>query len=332
MPISCWKFAAILGVAALALTGCSGDSKGDSGRVEVGVLVITMFDPEHSVWLQREQLPTTVDVPGAYRPVRCNDAHLCVAETGQGKANAATTMMAILGSDEFDFSKAYFLTAGIAGTPPDQGTLGSAVWAHRLVDFDLGNHLDPAEVPDIPYGFRPVEDYNTAVYQLNEDLVDKVFDATRNAPLADSPEAAAERTAYPGQQGRTPAVMQCDTMTGDDFYSGKLPSDTARHIMDLRTHSQGAYCTTQMEDNATATALKAHGYLNRYLSLRTVSNFDQPHPGQPVLDHLDHSTAGFQSALDNAYTVAHTATDYLLKNPPQGSVGITADLDLGSIG
>lgn len=87
--------------------------------------------------------------------------------------------------------------------------------------------------------------------------------------------------------------------------------------MTLRTNSQGIYCTTQMEDNATATALKAHGYLNRYLSLRTVSNFDQPHPGQSVLDHLDHSTAGFPLALDNAYTVARTATDYLLKNPPR---------------
>ncbi|MCU1642325.1 MAG: purine nucleoside permease [Nocardia sp.] len=317
MPTSCWKFAAVLGVAALALTGCAGDSTSNSDKVEVGVLVITMFDPEHDVWLQHEQLPTTVEVPGAYQPVRCNNDHLCVAETGQGKANAAATMMAILGSDKFDFSKAYFLTAGIAGSPPDQATLGSAVWAHRLVDFDLGNHLDPAEVPDVPYGFRPVEDYNTAAYELNAGLVDKVFDATRAVVLADSPEAAAERAAYPGQEGRTPAVMKCDTMTGDDFYSGKLLSDTARYIMDIRTKSQGTYCTTQMEDNATATALKAHGHLNRYLSLRTVSNFDQPHPGQSVLDHLDHSTAGFKLGLDNAYTVGRAATDYLLKNPPR---------------
>ncbi|MFB8001369.1 purine nucleoside permease [Nocardia sp. NPDC056000] len=313
------KFAAVLGVTALgavALTGCSSGSDRDADRIDVGVLVITMFDPENAVWLQREQLPTTVEVAGAYKPVRCNNDHLCVAETGQGKANAAATMMAILGSDKFNFDRAYFLTAGIAGTPPDRGTLGSAVWARRVVDFDLGNHLDPAEAPGVPYGFRPVEDYNTAAYDLDTALVDKVYDATREATLADSPEATAERAMYPGQEGRKPSVMKCDTMTGDDFYSGKQLSDTARYIMGLRTKGQGDYCTTQMEDNATATALEAHGYLDRYLSLRTVSNFDQPYPGQSVVDHIDHSTAGFQLGLDNAYTVGRAAADYLLKNPP----------------
>ncbi|WP_330181468.1 purine nucleoside permease [Nocardia sp. NBC_01503] len=311
------KFAVALGVAALAVAGCSGSSGGDPGKIDVGVLVITMFDPENQVWLQREQLPTTVEVPGAYKPVRCNNDHLCVAETGQGKANAATTMMAILGSGKFNFDKAYFLTAGIAGTPPDQGTLGSAVWARWVVDFDLGNHLDPAEAPGVPFGYRPVEDYNTAAFQLDESLVDRVFDATREATLADSPEAAADRAKYPGQQDRKPTVMKCDTMTGDDFYSGKPLSDTARYIMDLRTKGQGAYCTTQMEDNATAAALKAHGYLDRYVSLRTVSNFDQPYPGQSVVDHIDHSTSGFELGLDNAYTVGRAAADYLLKNPPE---------------
>ncbi|MEV6773759.1 purine nucleoside permease [Nocardia sp. NPDC051030] len=309
------KFAIALGVAALALTGCSGGSKDDSGKIDVGVLVITMFDPENEVWLKREQLPTTVEVPGAFKPVRCNSDKLCVAETGQGKANAATTMMAILGSDKFDFSHAYFLTSGIAGTPPDQGTLGGAAWARWVVDFDLGNHLDPAEAPGIPFGFRPVGDYNTGAYHLNETLVDKAYELTREATLADSPEAAAERAHYPGQEGRTPSVMKCDTMTGDDFYSGKFLSDTARYIMGVRTKDQGVYCSTQMEDNATATALNAHGYLNRYLSLRTLSNFDQPYPGQSVVDHIDHSTAGFQLALDNAYTLARPVAEYLIKNP-----------------
>ncbi|MRH91489.1 purine nucleoside permease [Nocardia sp. SYP-A9097] len=310
------KFAVALGVAALAVAGCSASSNSDSDKIDVGVLVITMFDPENEVWSKREQLPTTVEVPGAYKPVRCNHDHLCVAETGQGKANAATTMMSILASGKFNFDKAYFLTAGVAGAPPDQGTLGSAVWARWVVDFDLGNHLDPAEAPGVPFGYRPVEDYNTAAYQLNTALVDRVFDATREATLADSPEAAADRAKYPGQDGRKPSVMKCDTMTGDDFYSGKPLSDTARYVMDLRTKGQGTYCTTQMEDSATATALKAHGYLDRYVSLRTVSNFDQPYPGQSVVDHLDHSTSGFLLGLGNAYTVGRAAADYLLKNPP----------------
>ncbi|MFI1920455.1 purine-nucleoside phosphorylase [Nocardia sp. NPDC020380] len=319
MTNRCQKVAIALGVAALALAGCSSGSTSDSGKIDVGVLVITMFDPENQVWLKNEQLPTTVDVPGAFKPVRCNADKLCVAETGQGKANAATTMMAILNSDKFDFSHAYFLTAGIAGTPPEQGTLGGAALARWVVDFDLGNHLEPAEAPGVPFGYRPVEDYNTDAYQLDTALVDKAFGWAQDVKLADSPEAIAERALYPGQAGRTPQVMKCDTMTGDDFYSGKPLSDTAGYIMNLRTKGAGTYCTTQMEDNATATALKAHGYLNRYLSLRTMSNFDQPYPGQSVVDHLDKTSGGFQVALDNQYTLGKALAEQLLKNPPVNS-------------
>ncbi|AYF75956.1 purine nucleoside permease [Nocardia yunnanensis] len=316
MTTRCRRLAVAVGVTALALTGCSSNTQAHADPIDVGVLVVTMFDPENEVWLRHEQLPTTVEVPGAYKPVRCNAAKLCVAETGQGKANAATTMMAILGSDKFDFRNAYFLTAGIAGTPPEQGTLGGAAFARWVVDFDLGNHLDPAAAPDVPFGYRPVEDYNTAAYQLDAALVDKAVEWTSDATLADSPEAAAERAQYPGQAGRTPAVMKCDTMTGDDFFSGKLLSDTAGHIMRDRTKGAGVYCTTQMEDNATATALQAHGYLGRYLSLRTMSNFDQPYPGQSVVQHLDQTSGGFEIALDNQYTLGKIVADQLVKNLP----------------
>jgi purine nucleoside permease len=313
-----WRSAIVLGLAALTVaTGCSSGSRNDSDKIDVGVPVITMFAPEHEVWLQREQLPSTVDVPGAYKPVRCNSDRLCVAETGEGKSNAATTMMAILNSEEFDFSKAYFLTAGIAGSPPDRGTLGAATWADWVVDFDLGNHFDPREAPEVPFAYRPVEDYHTAAYHLDEALVNRAFQLTREAKLADSPEAAAERTLYPGQRGRTPGVMKCGTMTGDDYFSGKVPSDQARYVMEIRTEGKGVYCTTQMEDNAVATALNAHGYLNRYLSLRTVRDFDQPHPGQTVVQHLDQSSfPGFKLALENIYIVGRPVVDDLLKNPP----------------
>ena len=310
------KFAVALGLTAVAVAPGCASGQDDPDRIDVGVLVITMFPPEHEVWLQREQLPTTVDVPGAYKPVRCNSDRLCVAETGEGKSNAATTMMAILSSDRFDFSNAYFLTAGTAGTPPDQGTLGSAIWADWVVDFDLGNHLDPSEAPHVPFAYRPVQDYNTDAYHLDEALVERAFQLTREAKLADSPQAAAERALYPGQQGRTPAVMKCGTMTGDDYFSGKMPSDQARYIMEIRTEGKGVYCTTQMEDNAVATALNAHGYLNRYLSLRTVRNFDQPHPGQTVVQHLEQPSVGFHLALENIYVVGRPVLADLLKNPP----------------
>lgn len=315
MPLRRWVVACtVFAVAALSV-GCGGAD--EAKPVKVGVLVITMFDPETEPWLQRESLPITVNLPTAYKPVHCNAEGLCVAQTGQGKTNAASTMMALLDSPQLDFDDAYFLTVGTAGTPPDQGTLGGAAWARWVVDFDLGNHLVPAEAPELPYGYRPVENYDTAAFQLNESLVETAFRLTEHAPLADSPEAAAERAQFPGQEGRKPAVVTCDTMTGDDWYSGKQLSDTARYIMGVRTEGRGVYCTTQMEDNATAAVLQRHGKLDRYLSLRTVSNFDQPYPGQSVMDHIQQHSAGFRLSLDNGYTLGRLVVDQLLKNPPQ---------------
>ncbi|MGX1773442.1 purine-nucleoside phosphorylase [Nocardia brasiliensis] len=315
MPLRRWVVACIVFAVAALSVGCGGAD--EAKPVKVGVLVITMFDPETEPWLQRESLPITVNLPTAYKPVHCNAEGLCVAQTGQGKTNAASTMMALLDSPQLDFDDAYFLTVGTAGTPPDQGTLGGAAWARWVVDFDLGNHLVPAEAPELPYGYRPVENYDTAAFQLNESLVETAFRLTEHAPLADSPEAAAERAQFPGQEGRKPAVVKCDTMTGDDWYSGKQLSETARYIMGVRTEGRGVYCTTQMEDNATAAVLQRHGKLDRYLSLRTVSNFDQPYPGQSVMDHIQQHSAGFRLSLDNGYTLGRLVVDHLLKNPPQ---------------
>ncbi|WP_040741259.1 purine-nucleoside phosphorylase [Nocardia tenerifensis] len=315
MPLRRWLVALTVFTMVVMAAGCGGGGDSSAGPVKVGVLVITMFDPEAEPWLRRESLPITVEVPTAYKPVHCNAEGLCVAETGQGKSNAAATMMAVLDSPKLDFTGAHFLTVGTAGAPPDQVTLGSATWARWVVDFDLGNHLVPAEAPSLPYGYRPVEDYNTAAYRLNDQLIETAFGLTEHAPLADSPEAAAERALFPGQAGRTPSVAKCDTVTGDDWFSGKELSDTARHIMGVRTKGQGSYCTTQMEDNATAAVLDRHGYLDRYLSLRTVSNFDQPYPGQSVLDHLEQQSAGFRLSIDNGYTLGRLVVDHFLKNP-----------------
>ncbi|WP_433576119.1 purine-nucleoside phosphorylase [Nocardia brasiliensis] len=315
MPLRRWVVACLVFAVAALSVGCGGTD--EAKPVKVGVLVITMFDPETEPWLQRESLPITVNLPTAYKPVHCNAEGLCVAQTGQGKTNAASTMMALLDSLQLDFDDAYFLTVGTAGTPPDQGTLGGAAWARWVVDFDLGNHLVPAEAPELPYGYRPVENYDTAAFQLNESLVETAFQLTEHAPLADSPEAAAERAQFPGQEGRKPAVVKCDTMTGDDWYSGKQLSETARYIMGVRTEGRGVYCTTQMEDNATAAVLQRHGKLDRYLSLRTVSNFDQPYPGQSVMDHIQQHSAGFRLSLDNGYTLGRLVVDHLLRNPPQ---------------
>jgi purine nucleoside permease len=278
------------------------------GRLVVRVLVLTMFTGETAPWLAKESLPLLVSVPGANAPLHCARSGLCVATIGEGKSNAAASVTAILDSAQLDLRRSYFLTAGIAGTPPSVGTLGFAAWARWLVDWDLGHHLAPSEAP---HGYLPGEDVGTNVYQLNGALVDTAYRLTKNLRLADSPEAAAARGHYPGQAGRQPYVAVCDTVTDDDYWAGQEPSRTAQYITDLRTNGQGRYCTTQQEDNATATALARHGYLDRYLSLRTASDFDEPFPGQSVPDLLK-TLPGYQPAVENEYLVGSTVAHYLL--------------------
>jgi purine nucleoside permease len=270
-----------------------------------------MFDGETAPWLAKESLPILVPVPGTYASLHCSRDGLCVATIGEGKSNAATSVTAILDDPRLDLHRGYFLTAGIAGTPPSVGTLGFAAWARWLIDWDLGHHLLPDSAPQVPHGYLPGQDVGTNVYQLNGPLVDMAYQLTKNLQLHDSPDAVAARGHYPGQTGKKPYVAVCDTVTGDDYWTGRTLSETAQYITDLRTHGQGHYCTTQQEDNATATALARHGYLDRYLSLRTASDFDEPSPGQNVTDLLA-TFPGYQPAVDNEYLVGSTVAHHLL--------------------
>lgn len=313
--------AAIATIAAVVLLAASSplsqaaDGPGDNGKYGVRVLVITMFSGETQPWLSRESLPIQIDVPTANTPLHCSRSGLCVATVGEGKSNAATSMMAILDSPRLDLHNAYFITAGIAGASPKTGTLGFAAWARWVVDWDLGHHLLPETAPGVPYGYLRFDDQtNTNAFRLNDKLINGAYELTKNLPLSDSAEAVDNRSHYAGQAGQHPYVARCDTMTGDDYWNGAQLSEEAQYITGQWTNNQGVYCTTQMEDNATAAALARHGLLDRYLSLRTASDFDQPYPGQSVRDALAHFP-GYQPAVDNEYLVGSTVAHYLLTHP-----------------
>ena len=295
---------------------CAACGAGSPGRFVVRMLVITMFVPETKPWLAHESLPLTTAVQAVPTSLRCASTGLCVATIGEGKANAAASMSAILDDPALDFHQAYFLTSGIAGVSPQTGTLGFAAWARWVVDWDLGHHLGPDAAPGVPFGYLPYDDQHTNVFRLNEALVTKAYELTKNLPLSDSAEAAASRTHFPGQAGRKPFTAICDTVTGDDYWTGAQQSQEAQYITSIWTKNQGTYCTTQMEDNATATVLDRHGFFSRYLSLRTASDFDQPYAGQTAQAALTSYPAA-QPAIDNAYLAGSTVAHYLLNHPPQ---------------
>jgi purine nucleoside permease len=99
------------------------------------------------------------------------------------------------------------------------------------------------------------------------------------------------------------------TVTGDEFWHGETTAAHADWLCDA--YDVGPYCTTQMEDYATATALSRFGHLDRYLSVRAVVNFDRPAPGESVRASLDEETGGFalEVALENAFRVGRAVVE-----------------------
>jgi purine nucleoside permease len=210
--------------------------------------------------------------------------------------------------------------AGIAGIDPLRGTVGSAAWAKYLVDFGIQWEIDGREIPPNWHsgylgintkrpGDKPPLDYRTEAFRLNARLADTAFALSRNVALADSAQAQAARAKFDyAPANRPPAVIQCDTLAGDTWWSGTLLGERARDWTKAMTDGNGVYCTTQQEDNATyeglTRAARVHRVdLNRIAVLRTGSDFDRPHAGQTSADNLlDYAAqGGFAPALENLY-------------------------------
>jgi purine nucleoside permease len=299
------------------------DIAGSGAAQPVKVMIISMFGPEGQVWLDKLGPWKTISVPGLspdYPDVHCNAQQVCVMTTGMGHANAAASLMALTFSDRFDLRQTYFMIAGIAGIDPARGTVGSAAWAKYLVDFGIQWELDAREKPAAwPSGYlgintksplqMPPLDYKTEVFQLNPALADAAYALSRNTVLADSAEAQAARAKYAyAPANQPPTVIQCDTLSGDTWWSGKYLGERARAWTKQLTDGKGVYCTTQQEDNATYEALKraaqAHRVdLQRVAAVRTGSDFDRPHNGQSAADNLlgYASQGGFAPAIENLY-------------------------------
>lgn len=319
--------------AALLLAGCSASQppvaveqkpavQAEHGR-PVKVMIVTMFGPEAKTWLDRLGPWDNIAVAGLspdYPVVHCNHDDVCVATTGMGHANAAASAMALAFAPQFDLRQTWFLVAGIAGVNPQQGTIGSAAWANYLVDFGLQWEIDG---DGRPKGWRtgylgintkspaekPPLDYRTEVFRLNPRLADAAWTLSHDVTLADSPEMQAARAKYRyAPANRPPAVIRCDSVADDTWWSGTALGERASEWTRLLTDNRGVYCMTQQEDNATFEALKraaaAHRVdLDRVAVLRAGSDFDRPYAGQSNADNLlgYASQGGFAPALENLY-------------------------------
>ncbi len=311
------------GLAFLALAFAASNPVRAAEPVKVKVFIAAMFEigensgdraGEFQHWYDRYWKDAKpIAVKGALKPVYCNADGVCGSVLGMGKVNSAASMQAILLDPAFDFSSAYYLLTGVAGTPPSRGTIGDVSWATWLVDYDLGHRWAPEEGKPGEPVFMPrkgYEDYR--LFKLNPDLVAAAMRLGSKVTLRDSPEAEAYRKRYPDQTAQAKPALKTGThMTGDTFFHGPGLSKEAQDIAKL--YGADDYLITEMEAAAIALVIKRQYGTDRILSLRGAVNFDQGNPNETTLQHLDpapgETAGGFAETVENIVLVGAPVVD-----------------------
>ena len=302
--------------------------------LKVKVVVITTFEVgkdsgdvagEFQDWYEREHLTTRYPLPAGYHDAFANDAGVLAFVTGEGTAHAAASVMALGNDPRFDFSKTYWLLAGIAGGDPADASLGSAAWAEWVVDGDLAHEIDAREMPaDWASPFIPLDSSSPypkdrkpqslygVVYHLNGPLRDWAYELTKDTPLVDNDRMRTNRARYtddPNAQ-KPPFVLKGDNLASSTFWHGKLMNKWANDWVKYWTDGKGNYVTTAMEDTGamqSLTMLTKAGRVDfgRVMDLRTVSNYDSQPPGMTAAQSLKQENAGEYSAFGPAIEAAY---------------------------
>ncbi|WP_049889140.1 phosphorylase family protein [Natronolimnohabitans innermongolicus] len=292
---------------------------------------------ERRPWLERHEIADAIEVPGAETPLYVTDSDVAITTTGIGKSDAATTVTALLANPGLDLESAYVLSCGIAGSSPATTALGSVAIADAVVDWDRkhrwdrgasdesnegptaggdthdGNDDDDSDADARPIdrlAYRPRE----YVHRLEESVVDRALGAARGVELRTDDETLAYQRRYPDAPDSGPTIERGTTVCGDEFWHGPRYAREVRWLCEQ--YDATPYVTTQMEDAATATALERFGLRDRYLSVRAVSNYDRPAPGESVTESFDGDSSSLELAIDNAERVGRAVVDALVGRDP----------------
>jgi purine nucleoside permease len=232
--------------------------------------------------------------------------------------------MALGLSGKFDFSKTYWIVNGIAGVNPAVGSIGSAAWAHYVIDGDVAYEIDSREGdPSWPYAIIPVGskvpnqkpsregwEPETMAYELDRRLVDWAFALTKDTPIPDSDAMRRYRATYVGfpNAQRPPFVFCGETFGSCRYWHGKALTQWASDWTRLWTDGKGEMAMSDMEDQGIAAALSRLSGMGRVdfrrvLFLRTASNYCMQAPSQDVNSSLHSEYAGYIPSLEAAYRV-----------------------------
>lgn len=198
--------------------------------------------------------------------------------TGMGKVNTALSLNAILLDSRFDFSNAYILSTGCAGSAIEYGVMGDVFVITAAVDFDLGHHAD---IRDLSEGATTTwfhdEGYDSASCKiLDKDLMDRVYNLVKDVKIETTEKTRAYMAAAFDDADwavRDPQVLRGTTVSGDNYWKGYY--DHANAVLMTETYGcPDPYALTEMEDSALGVVLDRLGMLDRYIIIRDSVNMD----------------------------------------------------------
>lgn len=248
--------------------------------------------------------------------------------TGMGKVNTAISTALILTDPRFDFSEAYIISTGSAGSVRESTVMGDVVIVSACIDYDLGHHADPRDLlfPSDTTWYH-AETYDSSSCKiLNQELVHKVYELVKDTEIVTTEKTRNfMASAFPGEEWavRDPKVLLGTTVSGDNFWKG--PYDEANAKLQAETYGvPDPYACTEMEDVAAAVALDRLGMLDRYIVIRDSVNMDVFMNGAspestwgdytvPIAPGSRPETADiFKTAMENNYKVGKVLIDAIL--------------------
>ena len=273
--------------------------------VDADALVLPAFEDladlpgEATPWHDAYDLDRFASIDGVPTPVRYGDRGVAVVPTGIGKTAAATTTAALCSSPRIDLDGALVLSVGAAGGPPAL-PIGSVVVADAIVDWDDKCRVDPDDEGSLV--LNPYTD--SGAFELDAGLLEDaraVADAVELSDRRHGSDAASD----------PPTLVGGTNLCGDEFWHGRELAAQAAWLVEA--NEAGPYRATEMEDAGTAAALERFGRLDRYLSVRGISNHDRPPAGASARESLLDSgfEAGFGPAIENAVRVARAVIEDL---------------------
>ena len=214
---------------------------------------------------------TRYEVPGCTTSLYVKDG-VGLILTGMGKVNAASTLLCVLLDPRFDFSEAYVLSTGCAGSAAGYGVMGDVFVITATIDFDMGHHADARELTSrrTSTWFHD-EIYDNAAFRLLDPaLCSRVYALVQNTPLETTARTRAfMRESFGGAAWacRDPKVLRGTTVTSDNYWKGNYGHESA--LLMAKTYgAPDPYAVTEMEDHALAVVLDRCGMLNRLIILR----------------------------------------------------------------